>query len=85
VPSIAKAMSRHGGFRWISTPWLFRKGRGTRPAFMVPPRMEASACRQAHQQSNRRRTVETDLFQIQAEILRERRNELATTNFQIKR
>jgi hypothetical protein len=34
-----------------------RKGYGTKPAFTVPPRMEASACRQAHQQLNRGRTV----------------------------
>jgi hypothetical protein len=59
VPSIGEAMSRHGGCRWISTRSLLRSGSGTGPAFMVPPGMETSACRQAHQ-FNRSRKMGSD-------------------------
>jgi hypothetical protein len=57
VRCIAEAMSRHGGCRWISTPWLLLNGCGTRPAFTVPPRMETSPYPPLHHQFNASRKM----------------------------
>ena len=60
APSIGEATRRHGGCRSISTPWLLRKGSGTRPAFTVPPRMETWTYRPARQPFNRRKMTVSD-------------------------
>ena len=76
-------MRRHGGFQWISTPLLSRKGSGTRPAFTAQLRLEILV--EARQQSNRRKMVLFDrrrdrpTNEVVPEVEANRRNPLRST------
>ena len=60
VPFTGTAMRRHGGRPRTSTRSLLRTGCGSTPAFTVQLRLEISVCREARQQSNRRKMVPFD-------------------------